>query len=273
VEQLAAGVAHHFNNILQGIIGCAELACFHPDLPEAARHDVERIIQQSVQATHLVHRLMDFGSQFVPRKRSIDLISLAKEAIYQLKCTLPENIQITLDIEPGCEAYGLDADPVQMQQVFISLAANAQDAMPMGGVLQFRLSHFKPNPDQWLPRVDVLPCEGQSSLGDWVALSVIDTGVGIPPEALPHIFEPFFSTKEVGKGVGLGLSQVYGILKQHGGCIDVESQVGKGTTFTLFLPALPSPRVTLLEPTPGEVPHWRGVLPLPEKEPTTLGLN
>jgi two-component system cell cycle sensor histidine kinase/response regulator CckA len=251
LEQLAAGVAHYFTGFLQSIIIFAQQASFHPDIPEAARLNVERIIHHALQAADRVGQLRDFSGQSGPSKQPIDLVSLVREAGYLLKRTLPSDIQLTVDIAPGCKAYGLNADPIQIQRVLFNLAANARDAMSMGGTLQVRLSHFQSKlgqPPSWseTPSDDV-----QSGPGDWIALSFSDIGVGIPPEALPHIFEPFFSFKEGGEEAGLGLTQAFGIVRRHGGYIDVDSQVGEGTTFTIYLPALPSPRLTLPETIPG----------------------
>ena len=131
------------------------------------------------------------------------------------------------------EDYTISGDPTGLQQVITNLAVNARDAMPHGGTLGFDLSRISIAPDG--PR----PCSDMGA-GKWVRLAVSDTGTGIPPEVMPHIFEPFFTTKEVGQGTGLGLAQVYGIVKNHRGCIAVDSQVGQGVTFSLYFPALVS---------------------------------
>jgi CheY-like chemotaxis protein len=146
-----------------------------------------------------------------------------------LERTLPEHIQIELNHD--VETYFIQADPSRMQQVMMNLAVNARDAMPEGGRLQIRLTRMqteeaKPMPVQDLPH------------GKWIQIEVSDSGDGIPSEAFSHIFEPFFTTKAEGRGTGLGLAQVYGIVQQHGGYIDVATEIGQGTTFFLYFPVL-----------------------------------
>ncbi len=158
----------------------------------------------------------------------MDLLPFLKELGKMLKRVLPETIQIEFSYSYG--SFLVNADPTRLQQVFMNLAVNAADAMPEGGKLHFDLSLLHLNPGQQHPLPQMPP-------GDWVQIAVIDTGEGITEDILPHVFEPFFTTKPVGSGTGLGLAQVYGIIKQHEGYIDVSSQPGKGTTFTIYLPA------------------------------------
>jgi CheY-like chemotaxis protein len=159
----------------------------------------------------------------------IDLLPFIKELDKLLGRILPENILLRLSYSPG--AYMIQADPTSLQQVFMNLALNARDAMPAGGTLQFALSRQCVQEDERPPLPELSP-------GNWIRLSISDNGVGIPEDTLLHIFDPFFTTKPVGKGTGLGLAQVYGIIKQHGGSIDVQSVLGAGTTFRLFFPEL-----------------------------------
>jgi CheY-like chemotaxis protein len=149
-----------------------------------------------------------------------------------LRQTLPENI--TLHMQYDQNEYIVQADPTRLQQVIMNLALNARDAMPDGGQLQFELFSLIVTPEQAPPLPDM-------EEGSWVQLEIKDTGSGIAPEHIPRLFEPFFSTKAPGKGTGLGLAQVYGIVKQHGGSIIVDSQLGTGTIFTLFFPLLKTP--------------------------------
>jgi len=252
VGQLAAGIAHDFNNILTSIIGFAELAHIHPGIPQAVGEDLQRIIHQGQRAARLIRQILDFSRQSIAEKRSIDLVAFLKETIKLLERTIPEDIRIILEIEPGnFEAYILNADPTQITQVLANLAVNARDAMPAGGLLQFRLSIFILNPGERPPYPEMSP-------GYWIALSISDTGAGILPEVLPRIFEPFFTTKEVGKGTGLGLAQVYGIITQHEGYIDVKTQLEKGTTFTLYLPAAVPLSKTLSQTIEAETTHGHG---------------
>jgi CheY-like chemotaxis protein len=148
---------------------------------------------------------------------------------------LPETIRLELSNLPG--DYWVKGDPTRLQQVFMNLALNARDAMPEGGVLRFDLS-------QWELRPQDTPIIPDMPPGKWVRIIVSDTGAGISSEVREHIFEPFFTTKPVGEGTGLGLAQVYGIVKQHDGYIDVHSQIGEGTTFIIYLPALKVARET-----------------------------
>ncbi len=246
VGQLAAGIAHDFNNILTTIIGLAELNSDSPDLPKLARRDMKRIAEQGQLAARLTRQILDFGRKSITAKRSLSLDSFVKEAVKLLKRTISEDITIALDISP--DEHICNADPTQMQQLLTNLAINAQDAMPTGGTLTFTLSRLALQAGDEPPHPDLPP-------GDWLHLSISDTGVGIAPEHLPHLFEPFFTTKEIGKGTGLGLAQVYGIVKQHEGFIDVKSQLESGTTFTLYLPAAP------VEKTVDNYPRQKGSIP------------
>jgi len=259
VGQLAAGIAHDFNNILTSIIGFAQLARFHPATPPSAATDMERIVQQGQRAAQLLRQILDFSRKSITEKRPIHLVSFLKETVKLLQRTIPESIQIVVDIAPG--DYILNGDPVQIQQALTNLAVNARDAMPAGGTLRFGLSRLSLRAGDRPPAPDIPP-------GDWIVLSVSDTGEGIPSEVLPHVFEPFFTTKEVGQGTGLGLAQVYGIVKQHEGYIEVSSRLGKGTTFTLFLPSAPAALQTQAKPPSVEVPRGQGeLILLVEDEP------
>jgi signal transduction histidine kinase/ActR/RegA family two-component response regulator len=230
VGQLAAGIAHDFNNILTTVIGFAELLQLEPGLSESARKDLQRIVHQGQRGARLIRQILDFSRQTVMARRPMDLAPFLKEAIKLLEHTIPENISLTLEIEPG--EYMFNADAAQIQQILTNLAVNAWDAMPAGGVLSFKLTYLTVQPDAPRLHPGLQP-------GHWIVLSVADTGIGIAPEMLSHIFEPFFTTKEVNKGTGLGLAQVDGIVKQHEGQIFVESQVGQGTAFTIYFPPLP----------------------------------
>jgi len=242
VGQLAAGIAHDFNNLLQGIIGFADLLQRKPDLDAGTQRGLEVIGTQGQRAAELVRQILDFSRRSVVDQRPVDLLTLVQETVLLLQRTLPEHIRFSLEHEAG--EFRVNADVARLQQVLTNLAVNARDAMPDGGQLRFNLSHHTVHDDDRLPFPDMSP-------GDWVTLAITDTGNGIPPDDLPHIFEPFFTTKEVGQGTGLGLAQVYGIIKQHNGHIDVESPSGSGadgTTFTIYLPAwhAPEPKTALL---------------------------
>lgn len=262
VGQLAAGVAHDFNNILTGIIGFADLLWKRPDMPESAQSRLERIVQQGERGAHLVRQILDFSRASVSQLMSLDLAPFVKETAKFLERTIPESIRIVLDIDPG-EHY-VNADPSRLQQVLTNLAVNAWDAMPAGGELKFRIGRFKRMLGE-LP-----PCLGMPP-GEWVTLSVSDNGMGIPSDVLPHVFEPFFTTKGPGKGTGLGLAQVYGIVKQHEGYISAESQDGKGTTLCIYLPSLVVQQPLPRREEPEVIRHGQGeTVLLVEDEPSVL---
>ncbi|RMG55150.1 MAG: response regulator, partial [Acidobacteria bacterium] len=207
----------------------------------------------------LIRQILDFSRQSVSQPRPLDLVPFLKETTKFLERTIPENVRLTLEIDVG--EHVVNADPTQMQQVVTNLAVNARDAMPQGGELAIRLATLLMEPGQ------SPPCAGMHP-GQWVALSVSDTGMGIPSHVRERMFEPFFTTKKTGKGTGLGLAQVYGIVTQHGGFIDVSSQVGKGTTFTIYLPALLSEVEVEKESGVESVPHGQGeTILLVEDEP------
>ncbi|MFQ5584486.1 MAG: response regulator, partial [Calditrichia bacterium] len=227
IGQLAAGIAHDFNNILTSIIGFSQLLAMRDDLPPVAHDYLDKIVQQSDRAAGLIQQILDFSRQSVITTHPIDFLGFIKETVKLLEHTLPENISINLNVDSG--EYVIETDPVQLQQAIINLAVNARDAMPGGGEMNIQISVWKKTDGK------TSPCPEHSS-DNWLHLKITDTGCGIEEDVLPHIFEPFYTTKEKGKGTGLGLSQVYGIIQQHKGCIDVESTLNEGTTFHIFLP-------------------------------------
>ena len=232
VGRLAAGIAHDFNNLLTVVIGYAEFMQERADLPKSVQNDLGIIVEQGRRGAHLVRQILGFGHQSRHQPTPFDLFPMLQEIGTILQHTLSESMHIVLDSVPG--EYLIDADVGQFQQLLTNLALNARDAMPAGGELRFHLSHLILPPGEAPPSPAMPP-------GRWVVLAVSDTGKGMPPEVLHHIFEPFFTTKEKGHGAGLGLAQVYGIMQQHQGYITVQSQPGRGTTFTLYLPALMQP--------------------------------
>jgi PAS domain S-box-containing protein len=232
VGQLAAGIAHDFNNIMAAILVYTDLLTADTGLPKVSRERLHIIQQQVQRAASLIRQILDFSRRSVMEQSTLDLLPFIKELDKLLARVLPENIRLDLNYQN--ENYLINADPTRLQQVFMNLALNARDAMPQGGCLSFKLSRLRIKTDEPSPAPEMRP-------GDWVHILVADTGQGIPAEILPRIWEPFFTTKPVGSGTGLGLSQVYGIIKQHGGAIDVESQVGEGTRFNIYLPALALP--------------------------------
>jgi signal transduction histidine kinase/CheY-like chemotaxis protein len=233
VGQLAAGIAHDFNNIMAAIVVYADLLLMDKGLSSSSRERLTIIQQQVERAASLIRQILDFSRRSVMEQSSLDVLPLLKEIEKLLSRTLPETVTVELLYQEG--EYLLTADPTRLQQVFMNLAVNARDAMPDGGTLSFELSHLHLALSDSPPIPDMPP-------GAWICIRVRDTGTGIPLEEQSHIFEPFFTTKPVGHGTGLGLAQVYGIIKQHNGYIDFESQVDEGTQFFIYLPALAEPK-------------------------------
>jgi len=245
VGQLAAGIAHDFNNLLTGVLGFAELLQRRDDIPASAKNRLRAIEEQGQRAAELIRQILDFSRRSTVQLRPLNLTSLLKETVKLLERTIEERVHLRLEIEPV--RHMVNADVAQFQQVLTNLAVNARDAMPAGGELRIRMARQTFTPEEPRPFPNMPD-------GDYVVLFVSDTGSGMSPEVQEHIFEPFFTTKERGKGTGLGLAQVYGIVKQHNGYIGVESEVGKGTTFTLYLPAIGTEE-ELHEKTPEPVAH------------------
>ena len=235
VGQLAAGIAHDFNNIMSVISIYAEMTSEAPGLTDKERARMQTISEQSQRATRMIRQILDFSRKAVYERQVLDLLPLLKEAARLLRQTLPESIEITLDATP--DEYFVLADPTRMQQMMMNLALNARDAMPDGGALQIGLGRVTIGAGARVPTVGMGAPVGP---GEWVQVVVSDTGAGIRPEHMAHIFEPFYTTKEVGKGTGLGLAQVQGIVAQHEGQITVASELGAGTIFNIYLPATTS---------------------------------
>jgi len=233
VGQLASGVAHDFNNLLTAMIGfCDLLLTRHP--PKDPSHgDIMHIKRNAKRATNLVRQLLAFS-----RKQRLQPVILdANEALSDmsnlLRRLIGETIELRMDL--GRELWPVRADPGQFDQVVINLAVNARDAMTGGGALTIRSANVN------IPEAMQRGTE-QVLAGDYVQVMVEDTGMGIAKENIEQIFEPFLSTKEVGAGIGLGLSTVYGIVRQTGGFIFVDSALGEGTTFSLYFPAYVEPQ-------------------------------
>jgi two-component system cell cycle sensor histidine kinase/response regulator CckA len=233
VGQLAAGIAHDFNNIMATIVLYAQMSARAEGLPDRARERMATINQQAQHATRLIQQILDFGRRAVLERRPLDLLPLLKEQVKLLRRTLPESIRIELICDPDEYAAPLivHADPTRIQQMVTNLAVNARDAMPEGGDLRIEMERIEIAAGERPP----VP---KMKAGEWVRVTVSDTGTGILPDVLPRIYEPFFTTKAP-LGSGLGLPQVHGIVAQHNGHINVKSRVGEGTTFSIYLPALP----------------------------------
>jgi len=242
VGQLAAGIAHDFNNLLTVMMGTAQMVGVCHDVPSVLKEDMQMIYTQGRRAADLVRQILDFSRQTVAARQPLDLVPFIKESVKLLERTLPETVKIDADIQEAC--CMVNANLTQLQQVLTNLSVNARDAMLAGGVLSFELSHATFGEGEKPPLPDMRP-------GQWIRWKVADTGCGMRPEVVAHIFEPFFTTKPPHEGTGLGLAQVYGIVKQHGGEISVHTEPGKGSAFTIYLPACDMPEVRKAVLAPG----------------------
>jgi PAS domain S-box-containing protein len=227
---LAGGIAHDFNNILVPIMGYAEMALIRTPRSNPIRHGLEEILNAALRARDLVKQILTFGrSGKEQQKIPVEISSVVKEALKLLKALLPSSIEIRQNIEK-CAAF---ADVTQIHQVLINLCTNAAHAMGEKGVLGVSLSHVNLSEGDLTDQsiVNLKP-------GPYLKLCVSDTGSGMDTSTLQRIFDPYFTTKEVGKGSGLGLAVVHGIVKRHDGAIAVESEPGRGSTFSVYIPAV-----------------------------------
>ncbi len=230
IGQLAGGVAHDFNNLLTVIQGNASLMQMAGDSPETTRTSVAEILAAGERASGLTRQLLAFSRQQPMQAKNLDVRDLIANLSRMLRRLIGEHI--TFSTACGDDPLPVYGDPGMLEQILLNLAVNARDAMPGGGCLNIAATPLTlaENAPELPPHI---------TAGPFVRLDIADTGTGIAPEHLPHIFEPFFTTKEVGKGTGLGLATVFGIAQQHGGWVTVESELGRGTTFAVWLPMRP----------------------------------
>jgi signal transduction histidine kinase len=217
IGQLAAGVAHELNEPLGNILGFAQLARKCPGLPKQVEQDIEKISTASLNAREVVKKLLIFARQMPPKKTKVNLNQLVEEGLsfFESRCA-KEGIELACSLSPDLPEVAVD--PAQLNQVLVNLIVNALQAMPKGGRLIIRTLTDK----------------------DHILLIVEDTGIGMSEEVMKQIFTPFFTTKDVGQGTGLGLPVVHGIVTSHGGSIQVESKVNQGTRFEIQLPVTES---------------------------------
>jgi nitrogen-specific signal transduction histidine kinase/CheY-like chemotaxis protein len=224
VGKLTGGVAHDFNNLLAVILGNAEL------LREKLGEDdpaIEAVTRASRRGAELTQRLLSFSRQLPLQPAAVGLADLVSDMAGMLRRTLGATIAI--ETRSGKDLWQAHADPGQLENAILNIAINAQHAMPDGGALRIEIDNTTIDEETADRLDDAIP-------GEFVVLSITDTGHGIPPDALPRVFEPFFTTKEVGEGSGLGLSMVYGFVRQSGGFVAIESIEGQGTKVRLYLP-------------------------------------
>lgn len=217
VGRLAAGIAHEINNPLTGVLTFAHLLRDKPNMSDEDREDLNLIINETTRVSQIVRGLLDFAREHPSRKEALDLNEIIQKTVKLIR-NQKEFKNIVIDQNLTDPLPQVDGDINQIQQVLLNLTLNACEAMPQGGTMT----------------ISTLTRENH------VLIRIEDTGHGIAPDDLDQIFEPFFSTKLPGKGTGLGLSVSYGIIQQHGGYIEVQSEQNKGAVFTIFLPALPA---------------------------------
>jgi two-component system cell cycle sensor histidine kinase/response regulator CckA len=278
VGKLAGGIAHDFNNVLSAVMMATDFLLNAHKPSDPSFQDIMQIKQNANRAAALVRQLLAFSRRQTLRPQVLDLGEALSDISMLLRRLIGENV--ALDVVHGRDLWSVKVDLSQFEQVIVNLAVNARDAMPEGGKLKVRTANVTAE------EVAGFNYKGMPA-ADYVMVEVADSGTGIPPDILDKIFEPFFSTKEVGKGTGLGLSTVYGIVKQTGGFIYPESEVGKGTTFRIFLPrhiveeTPETATAVAADPTaPAETPKaapaddtGRGTILLVEDEAGLRGLN
>lgn len=261
IGQLAGGVAHDFNNLLTAISGHCDLLLLRHDHGDPDYGDLIQINQNANRAASLVGQLLAFSRKQTLRPETLDLPNTLSDLTHLLNRLVGEKVTLVLRHDPVLPK--IRADKRQLEQVLMNLVVNARDAMANGGEIQIVTKTLHLSEEMQRDRASLVP-------GEYVIVTVTDTGIGIPPDKLPKVFEPFFTTKRVGEGTGLGLSTAYGIVKQSGGFIFVDSTPGEGTCFTLMFPAqrdedvvldLPAPVVDVDLPT-----HGDGVVLLVEDE-------
>lgn len=266
IGRLAGGVAHDFSNIMSAVLGYSEMAIM--ELPEdhPVREKLEIIRDAGEKAATLTKQLLAFSSRQIMELRPLDINRVIEEMVKMLVRLIGDDIM--LDIHPGKDTNGLSviADRGQIEQIVLNLSVNARDAMPAGGTLSIQTSSLTLDADS-AERPHVALKDGR-----YIVLRVADTGEGMSAEIRERIFEPFFTTKKEGRGTGLGLSTVYGIVKQHHGAIEVESTPGRGTAFLIYIPATVALDTAAPRPKLGALGKGSGTILVVDDEPSIRGL-
>ncbi len=247
--QGVAGMAHDFNNLLSGTISLARSLEVFDGMPSVARDRLARIVELGKHGSNLVRQMIDVTPAPTNTAQPLNVNDFLSETCEMLKPVIPKQVYFFLASDAGEHVARIDAEP--LQQALMNLAVNAVDAMPQGGKLRLGLSRTL------CPPGEPPPCAGMPP-GEWVVLTLTDTGTGIPADALPHVLNPFFTTKPPGKGTGLGLSQVHGIIKQHQGYMSIESREGEGTSILIYLPSAMGDMTVLRASMEEELPKGQG---------------
>jgi CheY-like chemotaxis protein/two-component sensor histidine kinase len=248
VGRLAGGIAHDFNNILGAILGFGELAQSKLREGSAVRRQIDQVMHAGMRGKELVNSILAFSRSGISEREPVRVQSVVEETLELLAASLPAGVRLERRLDAA--DMTVVGDATQFHQVFMNLCTNAVYAMEQAGVLTVVLEHAAVDERRLLSH-------GALSAGEFVRLQVSDTGGGIPPVVLKRMFDPFFTTKRVRDGTGLGLALVHGIVADFGGVIDVATQLGVGTTFTIWLPAAGLMPRLLAEPA-GELPRGNG---------------
>ncbi len=260
VGRLAGGIAHDFNNLLTAVMGYAYLAMNVMPRDSSVYRYLEEIQASAERAANLTNQLLAFSRRQIAKPRVVDLNDLIRKLDLMLRRLIGENIEFSPVLEP--ELWPVKVDPGQIEQVLVNLVVNARDAMPAGGRLSIKTENAGLDHGNAQQHPELAP-------GDYVVLSVSDTGIGMTDYVKAHLFEPFFTTKPVGKGTGLGLSTCYGIIKQSGGHITAQSKAGRGATFTIYLPrAREAARPSVEVGQSSQLPGGNETVLVVEDEPT-----
>lgn len=250
VGRLAGGIAHDFNNVLTALRGHAELALEEIKSNGSLRHEVEEIVRSSERATALTQQLLAFSRQRVMQPKVIKPAPVLDGMLPMLGRLIGEDIELVTEIDG--DASSIRVDPVQLEQVVMNLVVNARDAMPDGGRMSLQLA------DDGITPEEAAEYPYEVLAGTYTRLSVADTGRGMDEEVLSHVFDPFFTTKGQGEGTGLGLATLYGIVKQSGGYVWATSELGQGSRFDVFIPAVPEGAPGAEAGSTGSAPRERG---------------
>ena len=249
VGQLAGGVAHDFNNLLTVITGCSELLLDVVGDAGEQRELIDEILKACTRSASLTRQLLAFSRQQVLSPKILDVNDVVQDIDKMLRRLIGEDVELTTVLHRPLGS--VKADPGRLEQVLVNLAVNARDAMPRGGKLTIETREVNLTEGFPANRPGVAP-------GRYIVLAVTDSGVGMPEEVKRHLFEPFFTTKDPGKGTGLGLAVVHGFVKQSGGCVDVRSEPGAGTCFTIYLPRIDARDASGADVTEAGLRHGRG---------------